>query len=117
MVHSTIPRIIAGVPNGSHFFIPANAGGCPTRYGEILSGNINPASPQKFAYADMGVAVHPSAIAAPSSIYSSQPNGSRALEILLQSYGTSLLNTTQCVPVMQKNPIQCNPGGTAKVGG
>ena len=104
-------------PNGSHFFVPVNAGGCPTRFAEILSGNINPVSPQKFAYSDMGVAVTSSAIAAPVSICSSQPNGSPALEVLLQSYGTLLLNTTQCVPLMHKNPVQCRPGGMLQYGG
>jgi hypothetical protein len=59
------------VPNGSHFFIPANAGGYPTRFAEILSGNINSISPDKFAYSDMGVAVETGAIGAPVSIYSS----------------------------------------------
>lgn len=88
-----------------------------TRFAEILSGNINPVSPQKFAYSDMGVAVESSAAAAPVSIYSSQPNGSLALEALLQSYRTFLLNTTQCVPVMYKNPIQCQPGGLLQYGG
>ena len=105
------------LPNGSHFFIPANAGGCPTRFAEILSGNINSISPDEYAYSDMGVAVETGAIGAPVSIYSSQPNASVALEQLLQSHGTFLLNTTQCVPVMVKNPFQCRPGGALQYGG
>lgn len=105
------------LPNGSHFFVPANAGGCPTRDALVLAGNVNPVSPQDFAYSDMGVAVRPGAIAAPVSIYSSHPQGSPPLQDLLTKYGTNLLNTTQCVPVMEKTPFQCQRGGTLEVGG
>lgn len=98
--------------NGSVFFVPANAGGCPTRYALYLSENINTINPSAYAYADQGVAVEPAAIGAPISIYSSQPNVSQALDGLLTDFGTYLLNTSQCVPVMSKNPIQCKPGGS-----
>jgi hypothetical protein len=49
-------------------------------------------------------------------IYSSQPNVSQALDDLLSQHGTYLFNTTQCVPVMYKNPIQCRPGGKLTIG-
>jgi hypothetical protein len=105
------------LPNGSHFFIPANAGGCPTRFAEILSGNINSISPDSFAYSDQGVAVETGAIGALVPLYSSQLNANVALEQLLQSHGSYLLNTTQCVPVMVKNPFQCRPGGKMQYNG
>ncbi|PMD42848.1 hypothetical protein L207DRAFT_623102 [Hyaloscypha variabilis F] len=105
------------LPNGSHFFIPANAGGCPTRLANILCPNINSISPNKFAYLDQGVAVETGAIGAPASIYSSQPDSNVPLEQLLQSHGSFILNTTQCVPVMVKNPFQCRPGGKIQYNG
>jgi hypothetical protein len=105
------------LPNSSHFFVPANAGGYPTRDALVLAGNVNSVSPQDFAYSDMGVAVRPGAIATPVSIYSSHPQGSPPLQELLTKYGTNLLNTTQCVPVMEKTPFQCQRGGTLQVGG
>ncbi|KAN0101473.1 hypothetical protein V8E51_011983 [Hyaloscypha variabilis] len=104
------------LPNGSHFFMPANAGGCPTYFAEMMFRNINSISPDKFAYSDMGVAVENSAMGAPLSIYSSQPDENVPLEQLLQSHGSFLLNTTQCVPVMVRNPFRCRPGGTLQYG-
>lgn len=56
--------------NGSAYYIPANEGGCPTRYAQLLIGNINTFDADSFAYADGGVAVHRSAIGAPISVYS-----------------------------------------------
>jgi hypothetical protein len=77
----------------------------------FLSGNINTVSPTAYTYSDIGVIVQPSAIRAPVIIYSSQPNVSQALNNLLSQHGTYLFNTTQYMPVMYKNPIQCRPGG------
>jgi hypothetical protein len=57
--------------NGSSFFVPANAGSCPTRYALSLAENINAISPNAYAYADMGAA-EPRAIGILVSIYSSQ---------------------------------------------
>ena len=48
--------------NGSAFFIPANRGGCPTRYATVLAGNVNSVNPNAFAYADGGVEVLDTAI-------------------------------------------------------
>jgi hypothetical protein len=102
--------------NGSAFFIPANGGGCPTRYATMLAGNVNPVNPDVFAYADGGVAVLSSAIGTPLSIYSSQPNAAPDFNSLLNKYGPSVVSTTQCVPVMRQNPITCRPGGTVSLG-
>lgn len=101
--------------NGSSFFIPANAGGCPTRQAVTLAGNINIINPAAFAYADDGVAVHSTAIGTPVSVYSAQKETSPRLNDLLGVYGSSVVSTTQCVPVMIKNPISCHRGGAIVV--
>jgi hypothetical protein len=102
--------------NGSAFFIPANAGGCPTRLATVLAGNVNSVNPNGFAYADGGVEVLGSAISTPISIYSSNPNTAPDLNSLLDMYGRNVVATTQCVPVMRKNPITCRRGGTVALG-
>lgn len=51
--------------NGSAFFIPANAGGCPTRVATVLAGNVNSVNPDVFAYADGGVEVPGGAVGTP----------------------------------------------------
>jgi hypothetical protein len=102
--------------NGSAFFIPANAGGCPTRYATVLAGNVNSFNPDIFAYADGGVEVPGSAFGTPSSIYSSQSNVAPDFNSLLGMYGRSVVATTQCVPVMRKNPVTCRRGGTITLG-
>lgn len=102
--------------NGSAFFIPANAGGCPTRFATVLAGNVNSVNPDVFAYADGGVEVPGSAVGTPISIYSSQPNVAPDLSSLLVTYGRSVVSTTQCVPVMRQNPITCRRGGTITLG-
>lgn len=94
--------------NGSSFYVPANAGGCPTRTALYLADTINNVDPDAYAYADLGVAIQSNAIGTPVSVYSTQAN----LGQLYSNYDLSLLNTTQCVPVMSKNPIQCRKGGT-----
>lgn len=97
---------------GSAFFIPANAGGCPTRNATVLAGDINPLNPSAFAYDDAGVAVLASAVGTPFSIYSTQSDTAPEFNSLLKSYGSSVVSTTQCVPVMARNPITCHRGGS-----
>ena len=96
--------------------IPASAGGCPTRFATVLAGNVNSVNPDVFAYADGGVEVLGSAVGTPLSIYSSQPNIAPDFNTLLGMYGPSVVATTQCVPVMRKNPITCRRGGTITLG-
>jgi hypothetical protein len=97
--------------NGSALWYPANACG-PLRVAVTLSGDINTINPDAFAYADSGVAVHSSAIGAPFSVYAPENNTAPEFNALLREYGSSVVNTTQCVPVMVKNPISCRRGGT-----
>ncbi|KAK3356387.1 hypothetical protein B0T25DRAFT_629795 [Lasiosphaeria hispida] len=97
--------------NGSAYYVPANLGACPTRYAQLLVGNINNLDADVFAYADVGVAVHRTAIGAPITVYS--PNAGLAPEFngALGLYGSHARTTTQCVPVVRRNPISCRPGG------
>jgi hypothetical protein len=97
--------------NGSALAYPANACG-PSRIALTLSGDINTINPDAFAYADSGVAVHSSAIGAPFSVYAPNNNTAPEFNVLLREYGSSVVNTSQCVPVMAKNPISCRRGGT-----
>lgn len=97
------------------YFIYAALDDCPTRDAMTLMGNININNPSVFAYADKDVAVHPTAVDTPLSIYSSEGSSSspdEGLHVLVQRYGSSVVNTTQCVPVMVKNPISCHKGGS-----
>jgi hypothetical protein len=80
-----------------------------------LAANININNPNTFAYADMGVAVHSSAIGTPITVYSSQLETAPDFNALFGVYGPNIVNTTQCVPVMRRNPISCRTGGTVTV--
>jgi hypothetical protein len=101
--------------NGSSLFIQANMGWCPTRDAVMLSGGINNVNPGVYAYADTGVAVHSSAVGTPITVYSSEQSDDPELNTLLNLHGSNVLSTTQCVPVMQQNPISCRKGGTVSV--
>ena len=90
-------------------------GSCPTRSAVTLIGNINIQNPDVYAYSDAGVAVHSSAIGAPASVYASIPGMAKTFANLTGTFGTNLVNLTQCVPVMTKNPVSCRAGGTANV--
>jgi len=103
------------VGNGNSLFIQANMGWCPTREAVTLSGGINIVNPDEYAYADTGVAVHSSAIGTPISVYSSEKTDDPELNILLHLHGSSVVSTTQCVPVMEQNPISCRKGGFVSV--
>jgi hypothetical protein len=56
------------------------------------------------------VAVDSAAIGAPATIYT----GPEFQNVSIQ-YGAYLMQTTQCVPVMTSNPVQCKTGGEVKV--
>jgi hypothetical protein len=101
--------------NGNAYYIPANLGGCPTRDAQLLVGLINMVDSGSFAYTDSGVAVHQSAIGAPNTVYSAEKRLAPEFNTMLSTYGTSALETSQCVPVMKINPISCRTGGTIKL--
>ena len=103
------------LPNGSSVYAITNAESCPTRRALTLAGDINIVNPDVFAYADNGVAVHPTAIGAPITIYASDRTADPQLAVLLDNHGTNVVSTTQCVPVMSKNPISCHIGGDLTV--
>lgn len=98
-------------PNGTVYLVQMAEGGCPTRDAQMLLGNINGLDPDTFAYADSGVAVHRSSIGAPLRAYSPDPRLGPDFNGLLSHYGDNVVETTQCVRVMKKNPIRCVPGG------
>ncbi|MCJ1319557.1 hypothetical protein MMC15_004893 [Xylographa vitiligo] len=98
--------------NGSFFVVNLDRTSCPARDTLSSIGTINAVNASTYCYADQGVAVKKSALGAPASIYTSEmaPDGSSVMLWLgttLQTYQSSLLSTTQCVPVLTANPIQC----------
>jgi hypothetical protein len=115
---------IDSIPGGAWYWdtsdngivsVMPNAGSCPTKQAVTLIGNINIQNPDVYAYSDVGVAVHSSAIGAPASVYASIPGMAQTFADLIGTFGTNLVNLTQCVPVMTKNPVSCRAGGTVNV--
>jgi hypothetical protein len=115
---------IDSIPQGARYWdtsdngivsVMPNAGNCPTRQAVTLIGNINIQNPDVYAYSDVGVAVHSSAIGAPASVYADIPGMAQTFADLIGVFGTNLINLTQCVPVMTKNPVSCRTGGTVNV--
>ncbi|PVH75090.1 hypothetical protein DL98DRAFT_593478 [Cadophora sp. DSE1049] len=78
-----------------------------------LLGAINTVDPANYGYVDAGVAVHVSALGAPASIYTSGSDNHEGFNSSIGVLGQSLLSTTQCSPVMTKNPITCTASGNA----
>jgi hypothetical protein len=99
-------------PNGTYFRVWPNVGTCPPRYAVGLMNNINILNPEAFAYGDLGVAIDRSAIGAPHTLYSPDPTISPSVSLALEQHGESLLEMTQCVPVMHSNPVSCRIGGS-----
>jgi hypothetical protein len=115
---------VSSIPLGQYYWntsdnrivtVQPNAGSCPTKQAVTLIGNINIQNPDVYAYSDVGVAVHSSAIGAPASVYASIPGMAQTFADLIGTFGTNLVNLTQCVPVMTKNPVSCRTGGTVNV--
>ncbi|KAH8747828.1 hypothetical protein F5882DRAFT_490977 [Hyaloscypha sp. PMI_1271] len=99
--------------NGSYYSVHPNLDFCPGSIAMTLLGTINTVDPENYGYADGGVAVHESALGAPASIYTSRNNNSEVFNSLIGIYGQSLLSTSQCVPIMTKNPITCSRSANA----
>jgi hypothetical protein len=96
--------------NGSFWFGTYNTGWCPQPQAVSSASGINWKHPNDYSYLDKGVAVHKSAIGAPSTIY----NGTDLVNAA-NKYKNYLLSTKQCVPVMVSNPVQCRPGGSTVI--
>jgi hypothetical protein len=103
--------------NSSAYVIPANSGYCPTHSAVALASNININinNPLDFAYADEGVTVHVTAIGTPFSVYSTEISTAPEFNGLFDQYGSNILSTTNCVPIMRQNPISCHPGGSVTI--
>jgi hypothetical protein len=96
--------------NGSSFYGSTDLHGCPTSKALALSAGINSGNPSDYAYVDSGIATHPTALGASAAVFKSP-----VFQKLSGEYGLSLVNTTQCVPVMQYNPVQCSIAGNTTV--
>jgi len=81
-----------------------------------LASTINTINPGVFAYADDGVTVAFSAVGTPVYIYSPQAATNPEMSRLMDLHGPNVVNTSQCVPVMSRNPISCHVGGTVVMG-
>ncbi|KAI1374378.1 hypothetical protein F4677DRAFT_461436 [Hypoxylon crocopeplum] len=95
--------------NGS-FFYAANDGECPPAYALQMAQGINTDNVTDNVYSQAGVAVQNTAIGAPTSIFSGA-----AFRNISSTYGQALVNTTQCVPIITKNPVRCQAGGNVTI--
>ena len=108
--HTSLSPYYWNLSNGSQYQVEPNIAFCPGAEALSLMGGINVIS----LAPDNGVAGSRAALATLASIYSSSSAWNKgsmanlALVILLQKYGTSLLSTSQCVPVMTGNTVQCS---------
>ena len=71
-------------------------------------GSLNTFCPIDFVYSMDGVAVRSSAIGAPQVLFSPSFRDTRAptpLQAAMLSYGSSLVDLTQCAPVLKRNPF------------
>lgn len=98
------------LPNGSFFCAWVWHGGFPQHRAFKLMDGINVNSPDVYAYADLGVAIHSSAIGAPVTLYDAQRQG-YGLQELARRYDWNMNAVSACAPVMVRNPVKCRPGG------
>ncbi|KAL8341676.1 hypothetical protein RB598_003556 [Gaeumannomyces tritici] len=102
--------------NGSTLAIDWFEFPCPPRQALNLMGGINSRDPDVYAYEDLGVAVHATAIGAPVGVYGASTSISTAgmdqtVSRLGRAYGSDVLSTTQCVRTMVANPVSCRAEG------
>jgi len=98
-------------PNNTKFYA-AQDGDCPVSWVVPLSSNINIYKPDDYVYEISGVGVQRSAIGAPTGLM----NGDAILNMSSQ-YGVDLVKTSQCAPVMVRNPVRCERGGRVEISG
>ncbi len=105
------------LPNRSYLSSGGNWDGCPPRWALTLMGGINTVNTSQYAYMDLGVAIKSTAIGAPLSVYGTDHTTKLGAELfnLTGYYGSSILNTTQCVRVMIATPVSCRKGGSVEV--
>lgn len=95
--------------NGSLYATWVFHGGSPQHRAFKLMDGININTPASFAYSDSSVAVHPSAIGAPITVYNPEYVG-YGLDDVLNRHAWNVKSISTCVPVMVKNPVQCRQG-------
>ncbi|KAI6089578.1 hypothetical protein F4821DRAFT_275977 [Hypoxylon rubiginosum] len=88
-------------------FYAANDGACPPTLMSQMAQGISSSNITDNVYSHAGIAVQRDAIGAPNTIFSNE-----AFRNLSFTYGRALINTTQCVPVITKNPVRCQAGGS-----
>ncbi|KAF4440394.1 hypothetical protein F53441_12342 [Fusarium austroafricanum] len=79
---------------------------CPASRVQAHVYNINNQNPEEFAYVDAGVAIYRTAMGASAHLFLGT-----AFKTLNKQYGKYVKTTTQCVPVMTKNPVTYHKGG------
>ncbi|KAM7197974.1 hypothetical protein V8F20_006422 [Naviculisporaceae sp. PSN 640] len=99
-----------GLPNGSSFAAPIVGAPCPAAEVVPLIAGINTHNPDEYVYVDSGIAVQRSAMGVSRNLFNSP-----RFSDLFTKYGPSLNSTTQCVPVMTRNPVQCTRDDAAKL--
>ncbi|KAI1771887.1 hypothetical protein F4818DRAFT_444885 [Hypoxylon cercidicola] len=92
--------------NGSVFYAANDGSLCPPTFVLQMAQGISTGNITDNVYSQAGVAVERSAIGAPNAIISGA-----TFQNLSSAYGHALINTTQCVPVITKNPVRCQTGG------
>ncbi|KAK4456336.1 hypothetical protein QBC42DRAFT_191312 [Cladorrhinum samala] len=102
--------------NGSFFCSWVWHGGSPQHRAFKLMDGINVIRPDIYAYADVGVAIHSSAIGAPVTLYDAQRSGF-GMQELARRYAWNLNTVSACAPVMVRNPVKCRKGGSITYSG
>ncbi|KAI2636870.1 hypothetical protein GGS26DRAFT_588414 [Hypomontagnella submonticulosa] len=95
--------------NGSIFYV-ADDGVCPPTFMMKMAQEISTSNITDNVYSQDGVAVERNAIGAPNTIFSGA-----AFRNISSEYGHALIHTTQCVPIITKNPVRCQAAGNVTV--
>ncbi|XXG97575.1 hypothetical protein Hte_003880 [Hypoxylon texense] len=96
--------------NNSVFYAANDGASCPPTFMMRMAQGINTGNITDNVYSQAGVAVERNAIGAPYTLFSGA-----AFRNISNEYGHALIGTTQCVPVMTKNPVRCQTGGNVTV--
>jgi hypothetical protein len=73
-------------------------------------GGVNKANVSDHAYSVEGISIDRSALGASRAIFNLTN-----IQALQKRFRKSIIKTTQCVPVMVRNPVECRVGGTLNV--
>ncbi|KAI4867143.1 hypothetical protein F4820DRAFT_224952 [Hypoxylon rubiginosum] len=96
--------------NGSFFYAAKDGSLCPLTLMMQMAQGINTGNTSDNVYSQAGVAVERNATGAPNVLFSGS-----SFRNISSAYGNALISTTQCVPVMTKNPVRCEVGGNVTI--